>query len=75
MTEELMSNCLKDQLAKRNEEMFLDNILRDPVLRKERVKARMIYRKILFFRHTPKEKKELWRCLGKCLSLKDFEFE
>ncbi len=33
-----------------------------------------IYHAIKFYSHTSKQKKELWRLLGKCLNMHDFEF-
>jgi hypothetical protein len=58
-----------------DEHHILKNMLEDPFLKKDRIKARKIYREILFFQQEPKQKKELWRRLGKCLSLNDFEFD
>jgi hypothetical protein len=54
---------------------LMEESTHDPSLRDERIKARKIYRELLFFQHDTREKKELWRRLGKCLSLNDFEFE
>lgn len=79
MTQKMMEDKLwKEQFQKRlrNDEVaHVNNILTDPPLRTERIRARSIYRELLFFQYTPKEKKELWRKLGKCLSLNDIEFE
>jgi hypothetical protein len=74
-----METMIRDKQRKEgrvaDEHHILKNMLEDPFLKKDRIKARKIYREILFFQQEPKEKKELWRRLGKCLSLNDFEFD
>lgn len=78
MTEQLLK---KMYMEKRHDEIreytkkLMEESHHDPSLRDERIKARKIYRELLFFQHDTREKKELWRRLGKCLSLNDFEFE
>ena len=78
MTERQMKQLQVEEHRRKSgvpDDHHIDNILNDNCLKSDRIKARSIYREILFFQHDPKEKKELWRRLGKCLSLNDFEFE
>jgi hypothetical protein len=78
MTEQFFKNLY---MEKSQEELrdytkqLMEESLHDPSLRSERIEARKIYRELLFFQHDTRQKKELWRRLGKCLSLNDFEFE
>ena len=57
------------------EKSKVDDIVNDRSAKEVRVTARRIYHQLKFFHQPPKEKKELWRRLGKCLSLNDFQFE
>jgi len=53
----------------------VDWLVNDEAGKQGRVAARQTYHRLKNYHQSPKEKKELWRQLGKHLSLNDFQFE
>jgi hypothetical protein len=53
----------------------VETILRLGVRKPQMEKARNIYRSIKCDRNNPKDKKQLWRTLGKLLSINDIKFD
>jgi hypothetical protein len=53
----------------------IENLLRLGEQNPQRENTRNIYRSIKCDPHTPKDKIQLWRSLGKLLSINDFEFD
>jgi hypothetical protein len=71
MTEKQVKTYLE---TKWEQGRVVETILLSGVGRQERSEARNVYNRIKSGPHTPKDKKQLWRDLGKLLSINDIEF-